>query len=100
MFIDISRCLFAYSLDAVYSFIPTDKVQQELSLSGADVHTANEAHYPPRRSPTRSIEIVVIAMEFHPDERYVVQFNMAVAEQQVHIYKMAVERVASTGTQQ
>ena len=47
----------------------------------------------------RSIEIIVIAAKPHLDFRYVVQFNMAVAKQKVHILEFAIEGMAAATAQ-
>src|ERR1019366_9164786 len=47
----------------------------------------------------RSIEIIVIATKSHLNFRYIVQFNMRVAKQEVHALELAVERVAAATAQ-
>src|ERR1039458_4288311 len=52
-----------------------------------------------RRSLIRSIEIIVIACKIHLNYRYVVQFNMGVAKQNVHALELATEGMAAATAQ-
>ena len=87
---------------AVFLFFPAGGVKKESSISRAvinelwpGIQLAKDAHVLPGKHLIRSIEIVVIALKPHLDERDIVQFNMGVAKQEVHALEVAVERVAS-----